>query len=113
MDQYFSDSELKCKCCGDLRFDAAFRVKLNVARHLAGIPFVVSSGYRCPANNEAEGSKTQNHPKGLAIDIKCTDLLRRYKIVKALIEVGILGIGIYPTFIHGDINRGRPRIWLG
>ena len=112
MEQYFSDDELRCKCCGDLRFDHTFRVKLNVARHLAGIPFVVSSGYRCPAHNEAEGSKTQNHEKGLAIDIKCVDSTRRFKIVKALIEVGVLGIGIYKDFIHGDINRLTPRIWL-
>ena len=112
MEENFTDDELKCQCCGDLRFDHAFRIKLNVARRIAGIPFVVSSGYRCPTHNEAVGSKTQNHEKGLAVDIKCLDSARRFKIVKALIEVNVLGIGIYEDFIHGDINRVTPRIWL-
>ena len=112
MQEYFTDDELKCKCCGDLRFDHTFRVKLNVARHLAGIPFVIDSGYRCPAHNDEVGSKTKNHTKGKAVDIRCENSDRRFKIVKALVDVGVLGIGIYKTFIHGDINRITPRIWL-
>ena len=112
MEEYFTDDELKCPCCGDLRFDHSFREKLNIARQLAGIPFCVSSGYRCPAHNEAVGSKTENHTRGQAVDIKCADATRRFIIVKALTDVGVLGIGIYKTFIHGDISRLTPRIWL-
>lgn len=111
MKNYFTDDELKCKCCGKLIIDQDFREKLNQARELSGFPWFINSGYRCPAHNTAEGSTSDNHPKGKAVDVKCLSDRRRYKIIRAMIAAGILGIGINEDFIHGDTNRTTPAIW--
>lgn len=111
MKSYFTDDELKCKCCGKLIIDDVFLFRLNWARHVVEIPFVVSSGYRCPKHNAAEGSTSTNHTTGKAVDLSCLDHFLRYKIIAACIDAGILGIGINKTFLHVDVNRTLPSIW--
>lgn len=46
---------------------------LESVRALLGAPLEISSGYRCPALNEAVGgSSTSQHMQGLAADFECT-----------------------------------------
>lgn len=111
MRNYFTDSELKCKCCGKFIFDQDFLDRLNHAREIAGFPFNVNSGYRCEKHNRAVGSTSLNHVDGKAADIKCADSWDRYRMVAAMIQAGIPGIGIGKTFVHGDTNRTTPCIW--
>ena len=111
MNNYFTESELKCKCCWKLIIDQDFLNRLNRAREIAGFPFNVNSGYRCKNHNRAVGSTSINHEIGKAADIKCSDSLDRYLMVAAMIQAGILGIGIGKTFVHGDTNRTTPCIW--
>jgi zinc D-Ala-D-Ala carboxypeptidase len=108
MKNYFTDDELKCKCCGALVFDKDFRYKLNLARTVAGFPFIVGSGYRCPKHNKEVKSTSDNHVVGKAVDILCDDPGKRYWLLNALVIAGILGIGAGPTFVHGDSNRTEP-----
>lgn len=112
MQNYFTADELKCKCCGKLLISTKFKKKLNRARELAGFPFVVHSGYRCEAHNKAIGSTSSNHTKGQAADIVCFSDRTRFLVVKAIILAGMLGIGIHKTFVHCDINRTSPALWL-
>lgn len=116
MTNYFSLKEQACRCCGEGRLNPAFLEKLNKAREIAGIPFVLNSAYRCEKNNEAVGgSDTSSHLDGLAVDIRCTDSVSRYKIVTALLEAGICRIGIGKNFVHcdDDIYAKIPNlIWL-
>ena len=45
---------------------------LEAVRALLGAPLEISSGYRCPALNEAVGgSSTSQHMQGLAVDFEC------------------------------------------
>lgn len=93
--------------------DTAFMLRLDEARALAGIPFVLNSAFRSYEYELDHGrSGSGYHTKGRAVDISCKDASSRYIIVKALIDAGFHGIGISNTFIHVD---DRPfslaRIW--
>ena len=92
-----------------------FLEKLDSARHLAEIPFIINSGYRTPEHNKKVGGvKTSSHLKGLAVDIKTVNIIERYKIVNALLMVGFTRIGIAANFIHVDLDfsKGQNVIWL-
>ena len=112
MKTYFTEDELKCPCCWKCEMDKEFLVKLNCARERAMIPFVINSGYRCEKHNAEVGSKSTNHTSGKAVDLQCMISARRYMIVEKLMNVGIMGIGIGPSFIHADINRLYKVLWL-
>lgn len=114
--KYFQDKEFLCKCnCGggiDM-MQPEFLGMLVKTRGLAGIPFVLDSAYRCPAHNKKIGSKSDNHPSGQAVDIKCLYSVTRYLIVVSALEVGFKRIGIHPLFVHIDNRRIEPvaSIW--
>lgn len=115
MKNYFTEKELSCKCCGELVFDRDFKHKLNAAREEAGVPFRITSGYRCDEyNRQINGSETSSHLKGLAVDIDVTRPRARYVILVALIRVGFNRIGIGSDFIHVDDDTSKPRelVWV-
>lgn len=94
--------------------DKAFMLRLDEARALAGVPFVLLSAYRSPEHDSSKGrSGCGYHTKGRAVDIACKDSYTRFLIIKALLDAGFHGIGVSNTFIHVD---DRPfslsSIWL-
>ena len=96
------------------KMDATFLFKVDSARHLAGIPFKVNSGYRTKEHNEEVGGVNgSSHTKGLAVDIGCGDGSSRFKIVKAAMDVGITRIGVSGSFIHLDDDKDKAQnvIW--
>lgn len=116
MTNYFSLKEQSCRCCGEGQLNPRFLEKLNKAREIAGIPFILNSAYRCEKHNKAiGGSETSSHLDGLAADIRCTDSISRYKIISALLSVGLCRIGIAKTYIHTDFDiyaKVPNLIWL-
>lgn len=104
---FFKPSEFKCKCgkCDGGVMDAAFLSKLERARAIADTPFVINSGFRCPAHNKAVGGKPASaHLEGRAVDIAYKDSNKAFLIIKGLLEAGFTRIG-YNTkhkFIHVD-----------
>jgi len=98
----FDLSEFACPCCGKVELTPQFQEMIDDARRLAGIPFIINSGYRCLKHNKEIGSTSDNHPSGQAADVKCTDGPSRFKIVAALIKAGFKRIGVAKTFIHAD-----------
>ena len=111
---YFSRKEEACRCCGQGGLIPDFRERLNKARELAGIPFILTSAFRCEKHNqEVGGSVTSSHLAGCAVDIKCTDAWSRFKILSALLDVGFQRIGIGRNFIHvdDDLTKSRGVIW--
>jgi len=90
-----------------------FLFVLDEAREFAGIPFIINSAYRSPDHPLSIKNPSSSHIKGLAVDIKATDSVTRFKIVKALIEVGFTRIGIADTFIHVDLDFDKTQnvIW--
>ena len=92
-----------------------FLKMLDEARHKAGIPFVITSGYRCPSHNRAVGGVANSaHTKGLAADIACSDSRTRGYIIGALFEAGFNRIGIHEHFIHVDDDPSKDAdvVWL-
>ena len=56
--RHFSPVEFRCKCgcgAGMEKMDADLLQMLDEARDLAGIPFPLSSAYRCARHNKAVG----------------------------------------------------------
>jgi uncharacterized protein YcbK (DUF882 family) len=114
--KYFRVDEFDCPCCGLRDMDEHFLKMLDHARLLAGVPFIINSGFRCITHNTKVGGKlTSSHRRGLAVDIKVKDSHTRFKILEALLAVGFIRIGIHdPAFIHVDLDTNKPgeMLWL-
>ena len=113
---FFKLAEFKCPCCGRCEMDNDFLQRLDKARELAGVPFVINSGFRCAKHNKKIGGVPNSaHLRGLAADIAVPDNETRYKILYGLIKAGFRRIGIAKNFIHTDIDivtKPYPRVWL-
>ena len=104
--KYKNFSELEVK---GLNHD--FVLLLDKARDIAGIPFIINSGFRTPEHNKAVGGVDDSaHLSGLAVDLRARNGAETYAIVKAAIEVGIKRIGINRAsqFVHLDIAEDKP-----
>ena len=116
---YFTDKrgndELECKCGCGVTVDEVFRIKLNVARHTAGVPFRITSGARCVAHNKhVGGSVTSSHVKGIAADIAFVDNTHLAVLVHNLTKAGFtrFGVNTKRLFIHIDTDSNKPdAIW--
>lgn len=109
---YFKPSEFACKCCGSIGINPDFVKMLEEAREVAGVPFVITSGYRCQKHNKAVGSTSTNHTSGKAADIKATDGPTRGKILRGLYLAGFKRVGVAKDFIHADISDSVESCWL-
>lgn len=90
-------------------------MRLEQAREIAGIPFVITSGLRSDEHNaRVGGSPSSAHLTGNAVDIKCESSRHRMIMVDALIQAGFDRIGIGADFIHVDNDRSKPHnvMWL-
>lgn len=113
---YFDEEEFKCDgvICFD-KMEPSFIHRLEAARKIAGIPFVITSSWRSVKRNKDVGGKDNSaHLRGLAVDIKCNNNLNRMVIVRALVSAGFDRIGISDRFIHVDADDSlpHPRLWL-
>jgi zinc D-Ala-D-Ala carboxypeptidase len=83
---------------------------LDKAREIAGIPFVITSGFRTVTHNKAVGGVSDSaHLKGLAVDLRCRNSNERYLLLNALLSVGFNRIGYGKTFLHADIDTTKPK----
>lgn len=100
--------------------DHEFLRLLDLARHRAGIPFKIGSGFRTPEWNahlvkvNPRASATSSHKKGLAADILTDDSRSRFLILDALISVGFNRLGVADSFIHVDNDPAKTEdlIWV-
>ena len=114
--KYFSQSDFdKCNPpCKLEEMDEKFMKKLDIARQIAKIPFIATSGFRSEEWELKQGRDgTSSHTKGLAIDLKAEDSPTRYKLINSLLSVGLNRIGIGKNFIHVDMDKDKPSnvIW--
>lgn len=101
-----------------------FVAKLDQARHLAGFPFVITSGFRTPEKNQSilgSGAVSDSsHLEGLAVDLAVENDHEVYLILFAAMKQGISRFGIYinadgkPSHIHLDAATDRVSevIWI-
>ncbi|NGZ03326.1 MAG: peptidase M15 [Nitrospira sp. WS238] len=77
-----------------------------------GFELRIDSGYRDPTHNEdvggVEGSE-HTHDPAEAADVFCQRSNTRYKMVRALVEMGVRRIGIGKTFVHIGISSSHPQ----
>jgi hypothetical protein len=107
MFKYFKKAEFSCHCgCGANTTSEEFISKLDKAREISGVPFIITSGTRCKERNKSEGGiATSTHlstQQGSAVDIMVPDSRARYAIINALVSVGFTRIGIADDFVHVD-----------
>lgn len=110
--RYFQPSEFACACCGENLMDKGFMGQLDEARHMAGVPYIITSGYRCAKHNAAVGgSPTSSHQHGIAADIAAPDSHSAFLIVQSLIFTGFKRIGWNQgkRFIHVDTDPDKPQ----
>jgi len=116
---YFKDSEFNCKCgecgLGIKEMNKTTIMRLNIARGISNVPYVLNSAMRCPSHNIVEGgSPTSSHLFGYAVDIRVLNGSYRWKILNGLWEAKFRRIGIGKTFIHADDDPNKPAgvVWL-
>ena len=109
---HFNPSEFACRCgCGrgPGAMDAEFISMLDRARGLSGVPFRITSGFRCTAHNKAVGGvRGSSHLKGLAADIYVPSDASRFDMVQSLMAMGLFRLGIGENFIHADADPDKP-----
>jgi len=115
--KYFEEWEFRCKCdvcqknnhpveMADLRLSM-----LEEARRFSGIPYTLSSAYRCWVHNLKVGGKAKSsHRFGLAVDIEAKNSRQRMLILRGLIHAGFDRIGMSKDkkFIHVDVDFSKP-----
>lgn len=110
MKSYFKNSEFECKCgCGKNNINGELLEDLNIARVIAGVPFIITSGTRCATHNKREGGlPNSSHVTGHAVDIRADDSRERFMVLMGLISAGFQRIGISKHFIHVDNDTTKP-----
>ena len=114
--KYFKESEFDActPSCSLQEMEQHTMDKLDAARSLAGIPFVLNSAYRSRAWETSHGhTGTGAHTHGCAVDIRCNTSANRMKIISACLAVGFRRIGIGKTYIHVDDDETQTQnvIW--
>lgn len=102
--------------------ESEFVAKLEKARHIAGVPFIITSGKRSEVDNATVGGVQDSaHLSGRGVDLRSRDSHTHFKIVEGAILAGIRRIGVYrnqegsPSHIHLDDDASLPQevLWLG
>lgn len=113
---YFDTKEFESKDGKPSPFETVVQkeliVRLNAIRSRFGKPIIINSGYRSPEHNKAVGGVANSqHVKGMAADIRPTDLKDLSELQKICDEMNPNGgVGYYNTFVHVDV-RGEKARW--
>lgn len=116
--KHFQKKEFICKCGCNTHFEMDYQLisALDWLRWLMGVPFIVTSGFRCPEHNRRVGGANKSfHLTGQATDIT----VHRKSLLPLIYRVAIVsgkfnGIGIKEgAFMHFDVgNRKTPYYYV-
>lgn len=83
---------------------------LDSAREVAGVSFVITSGFRTVAQNKLVGGVANSaHLTGEGVDIACSTSQNRWLILNALLKVGFTRLEVAKGHIHCDISKTLPQ----
>lgn len=109
MARHFSDQEIK-------GLSEKLVGMLDSAREFAGVPIILTSGFRDPEKNTSVGGVSDSsHVKGLAADIRAPNDEYGKRVAFGLGRAGFERAGIYDRHIHVDIDSEKqtPAVWQG
>ena len=114
--RYFSEIDFKQAnpSCSMEDMDRDFLNKLDQARHISGVAYVINSAFRSVSHEKSRGRNgSSTHTLGKAVDIRVRSSRERYHIIRGLLEVGFRRIGVANTFIHVDDDpvKDKDVIW--
>ncbi len=111
IDEYFTDSELACKCgCGKMPELNSIE-RLYALRLLWRKPIKINSAARCPSHNLAQGGSVGSAHLVGAFDIAIPPKYEHSFIWLAM-QCGFTGIGIKNNvFVHIDCVHEEPTVW--
>jgi hypothetical protein len=115
LSEHFSRSEFACQCgCGACEVSPTLLARLEKTRVLAGIPFSIRSGCRCPKHNADEKGKADSAHLTIpgseiceAVDIATPDSRTRFFIMWAALQAGFERIEDAATWIHLDVDKSK------
>lgn len=111
----FVSTEFDCHgkgCCSETLVDSKLVDYLQKIRNHFNAPVSVNSGYRCDRHNSAIGGASRSkHKYGQAADIVVKGIAP-LKVAQYAESLGILGIGLYDSFVHID-TRTTKFYWYG
>lgn len=111
----FVSTEFDCHgkgCCSETLVDSKLVDYLQKIRNHFNAPVSVNSGYRCDRHNSAIGGASRSkHKYGQAADIVVKGVAP-LKVAQYAESLGILGIGLYDSFVHID-TRTTKFYWYG
>ena len=100
----FKTTEFDCdgkNCCQTTWIDEELVKKLQNIRDHFGRSVNVISGYSCQKNKK---TTTPEHLKGQAADITVSGFTPK-QVAQYAEKIGILGIGLYDSFVHIDTRE--------
>lgn len=112
----FNITEFHCQgtsCgCAETLHDPVLSEQLQKIRNHFGKPLHITSGYRCEKHNATiGGTANSRHTKGQAADFYISGV-EPGEIARFAESIGILGIGLYDSFVHID-TRQKKSFWFG
>lgn len=90
-----------------------FLEALDVARDIAGFPFIITSGFRSVQHNRElikrgyAASPKSSHLLGWAADVAVPSSRKRFIMVEAFLDAGFNRIGIGDDYIHVDMDPNK------
>lgn len=116
--RFFHQKEFACPDTGQADMSGLFILQLTSARIIAGIPFIITNGYRSDAMMQrlladpeytAYVDPDSVHPLGRAADIRIRNGRECMLIVQGLLRAGLNRIGIGKNHIHTDNSQTKPQ----
>lgn len=77
-----------------------------------GFELNINSGYRDPGHNEDVGGvqdSEHTYDPAEGADVLCLRSATRFKMLKALVAIGVTRIGIGQTFVHVGVATDKPQ----
>lgn len=106
----FEPWEFACRHCGELFWQPYSLDCIQALRDRRKRPVHLNSAHRCWAHNLRVRGAPQSQHLHVAFDVPWRDESPT-ELLSDMKSVGFRSIGLYETFIHGDIRPGR--LWYG